>query len=341
MYVGLTLSYWDLCIKSLGEEEFGPKELQQTAEHFAKALEMAEKHLAREPDDPDSESVQTWVLSWDDDSDGLDGIAPVGAPLLQKVQALRVAVSDERQMAALLYCLRGVQAFYAAQREEQQTTRQRQLEERAIPAFQEALRRKPGYTGAQEKLDQVVQMVGKAGAMQHYNQANAYGRQQRWDDSIREFEAALKINPDFVEARDNLAIAHANRSQVYEQQGLLELALQDARLAVQMGFGRASQDVTRLEAKMTSSRQPSAPKKGGCFIATAAYGSPLAPSVATLCRFRDARLAQNRPGRWFIRLYERYSPPLAAAIAPHPAVRLWVRRILLAPAVWLARRWTR
>jgi hypothetical protein len=81
-------------------------------------------------------------------------------------------------------------------------------------------------------------------------------------------------------------------------------------------------------------------KKDKCFIATAAYGSAFAPDVVALRRFRDTRLKQNWLGRWVIRIYEQWSPPLADAIASHPTVRLWVRRLVLSPVVWLVRRWT-
>jgi tetratricopeptide (TPR) repeat protein len=77
-----------------------------------------------------------------------------------------------------------------------------------------------------------------------------------------------------------------------------------------------------------------------CFIATAAYGSAFAPDVVALRRFRDTRLKQNWLGHWVIRIYEQWSPPLADAIASHPTVRLWVRRLVLSPVVWLVRRWT-
>ncbi|MBN1581380.1 MAG: hypothetical protein JXA89_11825, partial [Anaerolineae bacterium] len=78
---------------------------------------------------------------------------------------------------------------------------------------------------------------------------------------------------------------------------------------------------------------------GGCFIATAAYGSALAPQVVTLCHFRDTRLRSRRLGRWVIGVYERCSPPLAAWIADRPTARVWVQRLLLSPAIWLVRRW--
>lgn len=79
--------------------------------------------------------------------------------------------------------------------------------------------------------------------------------------------------------------------------------------------------------------------KSGCFIATAAYGSHLAPEITVLQRFRETRLRPSPTGRRLISNYERYSPPLADAIAPHPFARRWVRRLILTPAIYVVQRW--
>lgn len=66
----------------------------------------------------------------------------------------------------------------------------------------------------------------------------------------------------------------------------------------------------------------------GCFIATAAYGSAFEPHVESLRRFRDEYLRRTALGRAFIRLYYRYSPPVAAVVARHASLRLVVRALL-------------
>jgi hypothetical protein len=71
---------------------------------------------------------------------------------------------------------------------------------------------------------------------------------------------------------------------------------------------------------------------GGCFIATAAYGSYLHPKVEELRAFRDRYLMTNAPGRAFVALYYRLSPPVAHVIAQHEWMRAVVR-VLLAPVV--------
>ena len=71
---------------------------------------------------------------------------------------------------------------------------------------------------------------------------------------------------------------------------------------------------------------------GGCFIATTAYGSPLAEEVYILREFRDRYLLTNLPGRAFVSLYYACSPLVVTLISKHDSLKI-LTRITLYPAV--------
>jgi len=74
---------------------------------------------------------------------------------------------------------------------------------------------------------------------------------------------------------------------------------------------------------------------GGCFIATAAYGTPTAEQIDILREFRDIVLLESSAGSQFVALYYQFSPPIADFISGSSLLRTLVRELLVDPIVWV------
>ncbi len=73
---------------------------------------------------------------------------------------------------------------------------------------------------------------------------------------------------------------------------------------------------------------------GGCFIATAAFGSPLAPQVQLLREVRDTYLLPYGPGRVLVDWYYAVSPGVAGVIGRSETLRAVVRFALMPLLGW-------
>jgi hypothetical protein len=99
-------------------------------------------------------------------------------------------------------------------------------------------------------------------------------------------------------------------------------------------IGRALTEVRKVELLAGAEK----PSRQMCFVATAAFGGPLAAEVDVLRRYRDEVLERSAAGRCFTRAYYRLSPPLAALIAARPWRRALARRLLGPLIAWCRRR---
>ena len=77
--------------------------------------------------------------------------------------------------------------------------------------------------------------------------------------------------------------------------------------------------------------------KGGCFIATAVYGSYDAPEVVLLRGFRDTVLSKNITGRTFIHIYYSISPFIAKKLNNHSKAKEFIRNAIIDKIVAILR----
>ena len=87
--------------------------------------------------------------------------------------------------------------------------------------------------------------------------------------------------------------------------------------------------------QFTTDTPSTPPPFGGCFIATAAYGTPTAEEIDVLREFRDKVLLRSTVGAQFVALYYQLSPPVADFIAGSSFLRTIVRELLVDPIVWV------
>ena len=99
---------------------------------------------------------------------------------------------------------------------------------------------------------------------------------------------------------------------------------------------RDLEGMERIESEVQELRRVKAAeleKKGGCFIATACFGSFDAPEVLVLRQFRDVVLLESMAGRAFVLFYYTVSPPIARFIQKREKLKGWVRFFLVSRIV--------
>ena len=102
--------------------------------------------------------------------------------------------------------------------------------------------------------------------------------------------------------------------------------------------GRKYYDVSRRRNGTFKKVDPWSPKDEGCFIATAAYGTPMAIEINYLRQFRDNFLKNNFTTKQFVYTYYIISPHIAKIIIRSIVLKKIIR-ILLKPFIIIFRRW--
>ena len=137
--------------------------------------------------------------------------------------------------------------------------------------------------------------------------------------AVTAYERAIQLGFDEATARYYLGVVYSaglsKENAIQNFQRVIELQGPNSELGIQSGM-----EIEKLKVK-----------KGGCFIATAAYGSPLSSEVAALSRFRDETLLKSTLGSHFVDMYYILSPPLASLISRSVFLKWIVKTIILIP----------
>jgi len=113
----------------------------------------------------------------------------------------------------------------------------------------------------------------------------------------------------------------------------------DDKMAAFLAKVESSLQKQKAPASVTTESDTSTKKSGGCFIASAAYGSEFASEVILFKRFRDSVLQSYAPTRLLVNLYYKISPPIADFISTSVTRRFLVRSLFLKPFSYLLKLW--
>lgn len=87
-------------------------------------------------------------------------------------------------------------------------------------------------------------------------------------------------------------------------------------------------EAVRSKNSRSGSSNSDSSSSGGCFIATAVYGSYDAPEVLVLRRYRDQKLRTTVHGRILVASYYKISPPIARSLRSFPRLLGTTKKLL-------------
>uniref|UniRef100_UPI00404BA06C CFI-box-CTERM domain-containing protein n=2 Tax=Gelidibacter sp. TaxID=2018083 RepID=UPI00404BA06C len=166
-----------------------------------------------------------------------------------------------------------------------------------------------------------------------YNQSINYSKVDKMKATCLNWDKVVEVLSDGISINDVEAIQRcSNQSKVSEYKNLIDflfaklgpIQINQVKYLCYWKDVRAAQ--ATATAKKVGSTISSAADKGGCYIATMAYGDYNHPQVLELREFRDVFLGKTILGRSFIKLYYKYSPSLVQRLKNKQSINLIIRK---------------
>ena len=165
------------------------------------------------------------------------------------------------------------------------------------------------------------------------------------EQCFQSLQRSLEINPYYYETYLYLGIVHGGKefAKYYDPQkaiGYYEQALtrmgpldsDDSEERAKREMAQENIELLNVAKEMPEDYEEKKKKEGeGCFIATAAYGTPYAVELQILRVFRDDHLLKNSFGRLFVNVYYQVSPAVASFIEKHEIAKSLTKAILIKP----------
>ena len=177
-----------------------------------------------------------------------------------------------------------------------------------------------------------------------------YGFTQTWGLHVSRLGASRKTIDDLVYYHITAMVDHSFNLTAERIADALEAAKLGAssraiddlvHFLVKKGFISEAKEAAELMGKkLTPENILNIQKKNknvgeGCFIATAAYGTPCTAELQILRVFRNEHLLKNTFGRLFVNVYYQVSPAIASLIEKHEIAKLLTRTVLIEPVLWI------
>lgn len=166
-----------------------------------------------------------------------------------------------------------------------------------------------------------------------YNQTINYSKVDKMKANCLDWSKVVEVVSDGISTKDIEAIQRcSNQSKVSEYKNLVDflfnklgpIHINQVKYLCYWKDVRAAQ--ASATAKKVGSTLSTAADKGGCYIATMAYGDYDHTQVLVLRKFRDDFLSKTIIGRGFIKFYYRYSPSLVEKLKNKQSFNLIIRK---------------